>query len=465
MPIAVGANTGATSVLVSSADGIHPGMTVTGSGIAGGTTVATPAGQAVGNLVPLSLATTSDVTGALTFSAALVTTVASVPAPAGSTSLIVPPAVALSIYKGDVIGGDPAFAAGTVVDTVDTATGLVTFLQPTTALMAPTAGVTFQTPAASATAIGGASAASTVLVSSASGVAIGSTVTGTGIPAGTTVTTVAGNLLTLSKPNTAGVTGPLVVTSPSAVQSCTVSRVGWYADASSAVATAGLVGQYQLQGIVQWTLGGEDLGQWSRLRSYARTIAPTPAVASISVPAVVPFGTHPSVVVTTTAAGVRVAGAPVTLFFRTPKAKTWTRLATVVSAANGTARFTPPVTATGTFRAYVGGTYDRTAAIVMKPVALGTYALVTVPKTPVKAGTKSVIGIHLLPRHKGQVVVLQVLKSKKWVTLATKKTDKLGRTGFVVTPVGVKAKNSYRLLIAGYPGVAAAKVYASITTR
>ena len=101
----------------------------------------------------------------------------------------------------------------------------------------------------------------------------------------------------------------------------------------------------------------------------------------------------------------------------------------------------------------------------MKPVALGTYVLVTVPKTPVKAGTKSVIGIHLLPRHKGQVVVLQVLKSKKWVTLASKKTDKLGRTGFVVIPVGAKAKNSYRLLVAGYPGVAAAKAYASITTR
>jgi len=123
------------------------------------------------------------------------------------------------------------------------------------------------------------------------------------------------------------------------------------------------------------------------------------------------------------------------------------------------------VTATGTFRAYVGGTFDRTAAFAMRPVALGTYVLVTVPKAPVKAGTKAVVGIHLLPRHKGQIVVLQVLKSKKWVTLAAKKADKLGRTGFVVRPMGVKAKNSYRLLVAGYPGVAAAKVWVSITTR
>ena len=462
--VAVGANAGATTVLVSSVAGIYAGMTVTGAGIAPATTV-TAASAVPGPTVTLSALTTADVTGALTFTAAPVATTIAVPAPVGTTALTVPLPAAAAIHPGDLVGGDPALD-GTVVQSVDTTTGVVTFVAPIGTAMVGTA-VTFQTPPASPTAVGGPPGGSTVLVSSVSGVAIGSTITGAGLAAGTTVTAVAGNVLTLSQPISAtpALTGPLVITPPAAVQTCTVSRVGWYADASSAVATATLVAQYQLQGIVQWTLGGEDLGQWSLLRGYARTIAPTPAVASIAVPAIVPYGTHPSVVVTTTSAGVRVAGAPVTLFFRAPKAKTWTRLATVVSSASGTARFTPPVTATGTFRAYVGGTYDRLPAVVMRPVALGTYVLVTAPKTPVKAGARTTIGIHLLPRHLGQVVVLQVLKSKKWVTVATKKTDKLGRTGFAVIPVGSKAKNSYRVLVAAVPGVAAAKAYATITTR
>ena len=465
--VAVGANAGATTVLVSSVAGIYPGMTVTGAGIAPATTV-TAASAVPGPTVTLSALTTADVTGALTFTAAPFATTATTPPapPTPSTVLTLPPGAGASVRVGDSVTG-VGISLGTVVTAVGPVADTVTINQGTAPDWVSGAAVTFQTPPASLTAVGGVPGGSTVLVSSASGVVIGSTITGAGIAAGTTVTAVAGNVLTLSQPISAtpALTGPLVITPPAAVQTCTVSRVGWYADASSAVATATLVAQYQLQGIVQWTLGGEDLGQWSRLRGYARTIAPTPAVASIAVPAIVPYGTHPSVVVTTTAAGVRVAGAPVTLFFRAPKAKTWTRLATVVSSASGTARFTPPVTATGTFRAYVGGTYDRLPAVVMRPVALGTYVLVTAPKTPVKPGARTTIGIHLLPRHLGQVVVLQVLKSKKWVTVATKKTDKLGRTGFAVIPLGSKAKNSYRVLVAAATGVAAAKAYATITTR
>ena len=460
-PLAVGALTGSKAVIVSSVTGIHGGMSVSGSGVAPETKVDAPAGAVVANPVPLSIATTSDVTGALTFSADSVPAIA-VAGPTPAT-LTVPLVAAGSVHVGDsatAVGLSP----GSVVTAVETATGLITLNQARASGWADNTTVTFQTPTATAAAVGGAKGAQTVLIPSSAGVTVGAAVAGTGVAAGATVTGVNGTTITLSLANNESVTGVLAVTPAPVTQACTVSRVGWYADASSAASTATLVAQYQLLGIVQWTLGGGDLSQWFRLRSYARTIAPTPSVATLSSPSLVTYGTHPTVVITTTSAGLRVAGAGVTLFFRPTGASSWTRLATVVSAADGTARFTPPVTANGSFRADVGGTFDRASTAVQRPVALRTYAFVAAPKVPVKARVRTTIGVHLLPRHQGQVVILQVLRSGGWVTLGRRSTDALGRASFAVTPVGLKARHYYRFLVGGWAGAAATTAYATITT-
>ncbi len=247
--------------------------------------------------------------------------------------------------------------------------------------------------------------------------------------------------------------------------SCAVSRVGWYSDASSAAARATLVGQYQLAGIAEWTIGGEDPAQWSKLRSYARTIAPTPTRVTIAAPAVITYGSRTMVRVTALTAGVAAAGAPVTLFFRATGARGWTKIATVTSSATGSAYFKPLVSARGTFRAYVSGTYARAVGIGERAVALRTLVRVTAPTTKVKAGTKTLVTLHLLPRHKGQLAVLQVLRSGRWSTLGSRTTDVWGRAFFVVVPTGKAAKNSYRVLTGGWTGAAATKAFFSIYTR
>lgn len=70
-----------------------------------------------------------------------------------------------------------------------------------------------------------------------------------------------------------------------AAATCTITRTVWYDDRSSALLRAQLVGKYRLGGVAFWTIGGEDPGQWSLLRSYARSIAPDPTTTALSLSA------------------------------------------------------------------------------------------------------------------------------------------------------------------------------------
>ena len=55
--------------------------------------------------------------------------------------------------------------------------------------------------------------------------------------------------------------------------SCTVTRTVWFEEKSAATTRAWLVGEYKLNGIAQWTIGGEDPVQWAKIRDYAKTIS------------------------------------------------------------------------------------------------------------------------------------------------------------------------------------------------
>ncbi len=116
------------------------------------------------------------------------------------------------------------------------------------------------------------------------------------------------------------------VTSAGAATSCTVPRTGWYDAADSAVAKAGLVKKYHLAGIAQWTIGGEDRGQWSRLRAYARTIAPTTTTVAAAAPSLVSFGSRALVTGRAMTSGVPVAGATAYLYYRKTGTSTWTKI-------------------------------------------------------------------------------------------------------------------------------------------
>lgn len=447
---AVGGVTGGTTLTVAAPTGIVAGMSVTGSGIATGATVTSVSG----NVVTLTLGNVASVTGAVTFTS---TTSVAATGNAGEATINVASPAGIAVGSGAAGTG---IGAGARV--VSIAGSTVTLSVANTA--AVTGNVVFTTTVAT-TAPGGVAGGTTVVLASTAGVTPGGTVSGAGVAPGATVASVAGNLVTLTTPNTGNVTGTVTVKPAPVTASCTVSRVGWYSDASAAAARAALVGQYQLAGIAEWTIGGEDPAQWSKLRSYARTIAPTPTRVTIAAPAVITYGSRTMVRVTALAAGVPAVGAPVTLFFRATGARSWTRIAQVMTGSTGSAYFKPMVTAKGTFHAYVSGTYARAVGIGERAVAIRTLVRVTAPTTPVKAGTKTLVTLHLLPRHKGQLAVLQVLRSGRWSTLGSRTTDVWGRAFFVVVPTGTKAKNSYRVVTGSWPGAVATKAWFSVYTR
>ena len=107
---------------------------------------------------------------------------------------------------------------------------------------------------------GAAAASLTVTVASTTGLVNGLSVAGSAIPAGTKVASfnATSKVVTLTGPTSGAFTGASLTFSGAVPAVCSITRLGYYDDASSAVARASLVGTYHLRGIAEWTIGGED---------------------------------------------------------------------------------------------------------------------------------------------------------------------------------------------------------------
>ena len=178
----------------------------------------------------------------------------------------------------------------------------------------------------------------------------------------------------------------MVVTPAPAPASCTVSRVGWYSDAQSAIARAALVGAYQLAGIAEWTIGGEDLAQWAACaptpRPSPRCRPPCPSVLPRSL-----YGGRGTVLrAAASSAGEGPAGARVT-FLAAAGSAAWTTVGAATTTSAGLATFVaPPVFSSGRWRALVPGTWARYAgSAVAAPTtvvrAAASLALIAPPRS------------------------------------------------------------------------------------
>jgi spore germination protein YaaH len=223
--------------------------------------------------------------------------------------------------------------------------------------------------------------------------------------------------------------------------SCTVKHEGWFDDSRAVVARAQLVEKYQIAGIAAWTIGGEDPDQWGALRSLARGIAPSPTAVTASAPRVVTHGSTGKVTVVAKSQGVAVSGAPVTLQWRDSGGSAWRTLATGRTGANGTVSWARTLWRSGTFRAVVSGTWERSAGsdtvtTKVRPVLVPTQRLVEVAR-----GGKAKLRARMLPKS-GQRVVVQQRVHGSWSKLADAKRGKAGNPhlGLRVT----KAKSAYR---------------------
>ena len=354
--VPVGGLAGTSNVAVSTTSGLAVGDRISGTGIPAGATI-----TALGDhYVTLSAPTTTTVTNGKLTTSRVRTALGT--AAAGSTTLRLGSLVDSPV--GATVTG-PGIAAGTVVTAITTESiadpvSVLTLSAPTTAA------VSGQVSLASSTytlAAGGYNGGTTLRVLAGSAVTVGSTVSGTGIGAGAKVTAVSAHQLTLSVPNTAAVRTAVATAPVRVAATCTISRTGWYGEANAALAGANLVGKYQLAGIAQWTIGGEDTAQWAPLRTYATAIAPKVTTVALTAPTSVYLGRRATLRASVVSAGAPLVGATVAFLFRKAGATAWTRVGTAVSAADGTVAWvTPAATASGTWRAYVASTWARTAA-------------------------------------------------------------------------------------------------------
>jgi spore germination protein YaaH len=307
--------------------------------------------------------------------------------------------------------------------------------------------------------------ATVMAVPSTAGLVAGLAVSGAGIPAATKVTAVNATtkLVTLSKATTAAMAKTPVAFSGAAPAACTVTRLAFYDDATAAASRAALVDTYHLRGITQWTIGGEDPAQWSKLRSYAKTIAPATTTVAVAGPAVTTYGAATSIVGVAKSDGLPVSSSAY-LWFKKAGGRTWTKISASMTDATGRVVFTPTVNATGSYLVNVSGSFDRLPGNGQKAFAVRSAVAVTAPTAPVAALSRHTVIARFAPVRLGQASVLQVRTSKGWVTIGTTKADRYGRAIYSVKAPGRHATWSYRILAAAYPNVAANYGFFTLTS-
>jgi spore germination protein YaaH len=431
----VGGFAGASAVIVSPVAGLKVGSRVTGTGVGAGATIVSVAG----NIVTLSAKNTAHPVGPLTVTSSATTTGK---AAKGATALTVGSAAGADV--GTAVSGT-GIAAGTTVKAVS---GTVLTLDRATT--AAVSGNVVLTTVRGTTAVGGVGGTSAVQVASTAGIVVGALVTGTGVGAGAKVSSVNGHTVTLSVANTGSVYRGLASKSPASAASCTISRTGWYSDAASANARAKLVGTYKLAGIAEWTIGGEDAGQWPGLRSYAASIAPDATGTVVGAPRSMRFGARGAVTATVRAAGAVKPGVNVRFYFLPLGSKTWALKGSAVTGADGVARFTtPPTRGSGTWRAYTPSTWgtlassaNASAATLVVPVVSGAPASATVKR---KAALS--LRAYVYPTSQGAPVLVQRHTSAGWVTVATIRMSASLRAYFHV-PTASRGSFTYRFVVA-----------------
>jgi hypothetical protein len=214
------------------------------------------------------------------------------------------------------------------------------------------------------------------------------------------------------------------LTATGASTACTVNRTVWYQNARSYADRIALVAKYRLGGAAMWTLGMEDIAATNEIRTAALAIAPDPVVNTISLENVtdgfVFYGSLFTVKgLITLKDKTPIAGLNVTLEIKRPNETTWTKIADLVTAADGTV--TTPMTLGGaaSVRLTTGGTWERAASVSTEEKIL-VKSLLQVDR-PVSALKTLPITIkaQMLPKLAGKTANLQKNVNGKWQNIGT----------------------------------------------
>ena len=217
------------------------------------------------------------------------------------------------------------------------------------------------------------------------------------------------------------------LTAKGAATACTVNRTVWYQNDRSYLERMNLVAKYRLGGAALWTLGMEDLAATTAMRNVALAIAPDTVLSTLTVEQVNSKGAFYGGVFTVRGALTLkdkspVAGVPISLEIKRMNENSWTPIAELTSALDGTVSVPVTIGASASFRFTTQGTWERAESLSNEAKVVLLSRIVLDRPTTVKSGKDLTVKGTLLPVLAGQVVLLQKFVSGKWQNIGTATT-------------------------------------------
>jgi len=232
------------------------------------------------------------------------------------------------------------------------------------------------------------------------------------------------------------------LTAKGAATTCTVNRTVWYQNDRSYLERMNLVAKYRLGGAALWTLGMEDVAATTAMRNVALAIAPDTVLSTLAIDQVNSKGAFYGGVFTVRGALTLkdkspVAGIPVKIEIKRVNENSWTPIAELISAVDGTVSIPVTIGASASFRFTTQGTWERAESVSNEGKVVLLSRIVLDRPTTVKSGKDLTVKGTLLPVLAGQVVVLQKYISGKWQNIGTATTT--GTNGeFLISIIEVK---------------------------
>ena len=214
------------------------------------------------------------------------------------------------------------------------------------------------------------------------------------------------------------------LTAKGAATACTVNRTVWYQNDRSYLERMNLVAKYRLGGAALWTLGMEDAAATTAMRNVAQAIAPDTVLSTLTVEQVNSKGAFYGGVFTVRGALTLkdkspVAGIPVSLEIKRVNETTWSPIAELTSAVDGTVSIPVTIGASAAFRFTTQGTWERAESLSNEGKVVLLSRIILDRPTTVKSGKDLTVKGTLLPVLAGQVVVLQKFNAGKWQNIGT----------------------------------------------
>ena len=209
------------------------------------------------------------------------------------------------------------------------------------------------------------------------------------------------------------------LTSKGAATSCAVSRTVWYQNDRSYTERMNLVAKYQLGGAALWTLGMEDPTATTAMRNVALAIAPDEVLSTLTVENVESnLMNYGDAFTLKGALSLKdkspIVGLLVSIEMKREAESTWTKIAELTTAEDGS--ISTPITIGGsaTFRLTTTGTWERAESTSNVELVTVRSKLILDRPTTVQHGRPIQVKGTVFPRVSGAIATLQRLVAGKW---------------------------------------------------